>query len=298
MPTAAPPHRPPAAASGAAEPASATTPGRQPVTPSAAPSVAPPAPTSSSAIVEPPPNPRYLVLLDGDEAGASAAATALVGALLAAGAPVVDPARAEAIRRNEQDMAAARGGDAARLAAIGRQAGADVVVTGRVSGEAQPGLGRFFTGRAAADLRTYDASTGSYLGAQTVRVGAGGEAGKLAPSETEAKSVAAEEVGRRGAAAVLAQVAAKVGGPQEIRAEVYGVASLAEVEQMRAAIGSLAGVRAVYERSFEATARALLGIDYAGSPAALRAQLDGLAVGGRHLRVTGSENGRLTLELK
>jgi hypothetical protein len=99
-------------------------------------------------------------------------------------------------------VALARGMDARAIASLGREYDAEVVVVGTLRTEAEPSAGRFYTGRAVLDVRTYRASTAELLGSETYQVGSNNTPGELGPSPLAAETEAAKEVGRRAAAGI------------------------------------------------------------------------------------------------
>jgi hypothetical protein len=244
-------------------------------------------------------NPRFLVLIQGDPEAAEAAEATFVDEVRNSGFRIVDAGRTADLRRNEAEMAEVTGASAGRIKAIGQRYGAEVVVIGKLQSEAEPSVGKFFTGRAVLSLRTFEADTGEYLGAKTLQVGGGGTAGKMGPSAMVAKSSAAEEVARLGAAASVEQVRShQQAGERQLVIIVYGAGSAAEARQVQSLLQSMQGVRGVDQTSFAAGKRLELAAEYGGDPQQLGERLDGQRIGGKRLRLTAGEKGRLTLELQ
>jgi predicted Ser/Thr protein kinase len=111
------------------------------------------------------------------------------------------------IHEDAAAVAMARGMDARAIAVLGREYDAEVVVVGTLRTEAEPSAGRFYTGRAVLDVRTYRTSTAELLGSETFQVGANNTPGELGPSPLAAETEAAKEVGRRAAVGVALEFA-------------------------------------------------------------------------------------------
>lgn len=128
------------------------------------------------------------------EPGLETATATLRGRLRRSGYTII--AREETDRSLRGADASARHPDAdpRGIAAISQRLGAEVVLLARLHSEAQPAVGRFFSGRAVLDLQCFRASTGQVLAAETLRVGDGRQPGKLGPTALLARTEAAEAV--------------------------------------------------------------------------------------------------------
>ena len=245
--------------------------------------------------------PRLLVVLsaaDGASAqGIGTAETAVVSRLLKEGFQVVNSTQVERIRQNSSDMAAILAANEARIAAIAQQHGAEVMVVGKLTSEAEPALGRFYTGRAILDLRVYQAATGQYLGAESVQIGLGGTQGKMGPSEMTARSAACAAAGERGGEFLVEQTQALLGGPSEVVLVAVG-ASAGEAREIRQMLAAMGGVNGMSQRYFVAGERLELGVDFSGDSIALGDALDERKVGSRRLALSQAEPGRLTVTLE
>jgi len=115
---------------------------------------------------------------------------------------VVDAGLLAGIHGDAAALAMAQGLDSRAIAELGREYNAEVVVVGSLRTEAAPSAGRFFTGRAILDARTYSVSRVELLGSASYQVGAGNTPGELGPSPLAAETEAAKEVGRRAAAEI------------------------------------------------------------------------------------------------
>lgn len=115
---------------------------------------------------------------------------------------VVEAGLLAGIHGDAASVAMAQGMDAGAIAQLGRTYDAEVVVVGSLRTEAAPSAGRFFTGRAVLDVRSYRASSAELLGSETYQVGSANTPGELGPSQLAAETAAAQEVGRRAAAAI------------------------------------------------------------------------------------------------
>ncbi len=135
----------------------------------------------------------------GDAAAALTAETAFLEEFRRRGLAVADPAVLQILNQDPATRATAQTGDAGALGALGRENGAEVLVTGSLRTEAQPSVGQFFTGRAVLDIRVYRVSSAELLRAETYQVGVAGTPGKLGPSPLAAETEAAREVGARAA---------------------------------------------------------------------------------------------------
>jgi hypothetical protein len=116
--------------------------------------------------------------------------------------PVVEAGLLAGIHTDATAMAMAQGLDARAISALGREYDAEIVVVGSLRTETEPSAGRFFTGRAVLDVRTYRASTEELLGSGTYQVGSGDTPGELGPSRLAAETGAATEAGRRAAVGI------------------------------------------------------------------------------------------------
>ena len=265
-------------------------------TPSTADTAPPPAePSAERPLSE---NPRLLVLITGaEDSGVESARARLLDELSGRGFKIVDAERVEALKKQETRVATAGEADPARLAAIGRQAGAEVVVSGKLRSEAEPAMSRFFTGRAYLDLRAYLAATGRYLGARSLRKGGGGSRGAFEPSRMAAVDAAVEDVARQGADALDQMIREAMSARQELSIVVTGV-RVEEARRIREVLDSMPGVRSLSQRSFTAGERLELGAEYEGDPLVLGEALHQRSVGSRRLYLLGSENWSLNLEVR
>lgn len=241
----------------------------------------------------------FLVMIVGSpdalDPGVKTAETTLAGELTRRGFKVVHPEHVDELRSG--DERAMQDADAEVLATLGRQY-AEVVVVGRLQSEAEPATGRFFTGRAVLDLRTYLASNARYLGAETIEVGATPEVpGKLGPTARLARIAAAKEAAERGVAAVMEYAEPQLRGQGQLVIVALG-AKLQEAEEMEDLLRSSAGVSHIHRRFFAGGERLELDLEYAGNPDDLGDDLDGRPVGGRRLRLVQAEDGRLTLRIE
>lgn len=105
------------------------------------------------------------------------------------------------IRGNEPAVRAALQGDFLALAELGRKQRAEFMIVGDLRSSARPGVGPMYSGSAQLDLSMYRVSTGEVVQSGVFRVGMGGEPGKVGSSELDARTQAAEEAGKQGAAA-------------------------------------------------------------------------------------------------
>ncbi len=243
-------------------------------------------------------NARFLVLITGDaDSGVPTAETHFLAELERHGFRIVDADRRKAISDDEIALATAGEADPLRLAAIGGQSGAEVVVTGRLQSEAEPSFGKFHTGRAVLEIRTYLTATGRYLGIRTVRKGDAGSQGALESSGMMARDAAVEDVARRGAEAIVEQVRDAMAEDQELSVVVYG-ATVDDARRLRELLASMTGIRNVWQRTFVAGERLELGVDYEGDPMALGEALHQHRIGSRRLALQSSENWSLTLEMQ
>lgn len=260
---------------------------------------------------------RFLVLVSsiagGGDPGVEVAETTLLGGLARRRFSVVDRNQIEQIRANDSQMEAVLGGDAVRLAAIGKQHGAEVVVVGGLQSEAQRSLGKFYTGRASLALRCYRASTGQYLWAETLRVGGGDVPGELEPSQQQARTAASEAVAELGAQAIVDKVVPllepgalvlagetedAVGAEGEYSEVVVRGADIGEYRQIRDLLERHPGVEFGEMLQLVAKERLVLSIRFEGDLTALAVDLDGSPVGGRRLRLAEAEAKRLIFELE
>jgi hypothetical protein len=135
----------------------------------------------------------------GDPGSVTTAENAFLEELERRGLRVVEAGLLAGIHGDAAAVAMAQGMDARSIAGLGREYDAEVLVVGSLRTEASPSAGRFFTGRAVLDVRTYRASTGELLGSATYQVGSDNTPGELGPSPLAAETEAAKEVGRRAA---------------------------------------------------------------------------------------------------
>ena len=113
----------------------------------------------------------------------------------------LDAASLALIRGDASAVRAALQGDFPALAELGRRHRTEFMIVGDLRSEARPGAGRMSTGSAQLDLRMYRVSTGELVESDAFRVGMGGEAGEAGTSELDARTQAADEVGKQGAEA-------------------------------------------------------------------------------------------------
>jgi len=138
----------------------------------------------------------------GDPGSVTTAENAFLEELERRRLQVVDVGLLAGIHGDAAAVAMAQGMDARAIASLGRAHDAEVVVVGSLRTEAQPSAGRFYTGRAVLDVRTYRASTSELLGSATYQVGSADTPGELGPSALAAETEAAKEVGRRAAVGI------------------------------------------------------------------------------------------------
>ncbi len=138
----------------------------------------------------------------GDPGGVTTAENAFLEELDRRGLRVVEAGLLAGIHGDAAAVAMAQGMDARSISGLGREYDAEVLVVGSLRTEAAPSAGRFFTGRAVLDVRTYRVSTGELLGSATYQVGSDNTPGELGPSPLAAETEAAKEVGRRAAVGI------------------------------------------------------------------------------------------------
>ena len=105
------------------------------------------------------------------------------------------------IRGSEPAVRAALQGDFLALAELGRKQRAEFMIVGDLRSSARPGVGPMYSGSAQLDLRMYRVSTGELVQSGVFRVGMGGDPGKVGSSGLDARTQAADEAGKQGAAA-------------------------------------------------------------------------------------------------
>lgn len=105
------------------------------------------------------------------------------------------------IRRDETAVRSASQGDFLSLADLGRQHGAEFMIVGDLESSATRAAGPMFSGSAQLNLRMYRVSSGEVVNSAVFRVGMGGEPARAGRTAADARSQAAEEVGKQGAGA-------------------------------------------------------------------------------------------------
>lgn len=244
--------------------------------------------------------------------GLDSAAATLLGRLTQNGYSVIDQGQTARILRSEGVMETLRGADPVRIAAIAQQNGAEVILVGRLESEAQPAMGRFFSGRAVLDLRCFRASTGQYLAAETLRVGDAGEPGKLGPSELMARTEASKAVAEMAAERVIELVVPQLQEASRRAADEAGEAAvgrqrlvivalgttLGEARELRALLDARPRVTEIRQTSFVNGERLELALTYEGEAVELGETLDGAEIGGRRLGLEQAEPRRLTFRLQ
>ncbi|MFV2007821.1 MAG: adenylate/guanylate cyclase domain-containing protein, partial [Longimicrobiales bacterium] len=105
------------------------------------------------------------------------------------------------IRGDEPAVRAALQGDFLALVELGRTQRAEFMIVGDLRSSARPGAGPMYSGSAQLDLTMYRVSTGELVESGVFRVGMGGEPGRVGTSEFDARTQAADEAGKQGAAA-------------------------------------------------------------------------------------------------
>jgi len=162
--------------------------------------------TDSAEVVEAPVRGSATLVLfwsgGGDPGSVTTAENAFLEELNRRRLQVVDVGLLAGIHGDAAAVAMAQGMDAIAIASLGREYDAEVVVVGSLRTEAQPSAGRFYTGRAVLDVRTYRVSTTELLGSATYQVGSTDTPGELGPSALAAETEAAKEVGRRAAVGI------------------------------------------------------------------------------------------------
>jgi hypothetical protein len=258
--------RPRPAATPTPSPTLAPTPSPAP-TPAPTPSATPtPRPQRSLTVHQKVGKPRVMVILPETHIQRPvpdpAAETELVRVLLEAGFKLVDQGQSRKIRENEQQFQALRG-DAVKVATLGREYGAEVVIVGEAfSHAAGPGPGGQHV-QARVEARAIRCDTGEIL------VAHGLEATAVEASELVAAKKALRLAGQEVAGYFAKQLAARWG------AEATGVRALevlvsdlpyAKLVALRTKLLSgLPGVQAVHQRHYE-DQLARFEVDYEGDP--------------------------------
>lgn len=151
-----------------------------------------PSPADTAA---PPPSSGVLVVVEGGDApGQGAAENVLLTQLSDAGFRVVD--------RTSRELQARAAGDDPAPGALGRRAGAAVVVLARYRADATRSVGASYTGSATLSVRGYDTRTGDLLTSETHQVGGGGTPGEAGSTPSGAATKAAEKVAHQAAFAL------------------------------------------------------------------------------------------------
>ncbi|MEB3222908.1 MAG: hypothetical protein VKS61_12600 [Candidatus Sericytochromatia bacterium] len=232
-------------------------------TPAATPT---PRPTRSLSVQQKVGKPRVMVILPETHIQRPvpdpAAETELVRVLVEAGFKLVDPGQSRKIRENEQQFQALRG-DLVKLATIGREYGAEVVIIGEAFSHAAGGGPGGQHVQARVEARAVRCDTGEIL------VAHGLEATAVEASEFVAAKKALRLAGQDVASYFAKQLAARWG------AEASGVRSLevlvsdlpyTKLVALRGKLLSgLPGVQAVHQRHYE-DQLARFEVDYEGDP--------------------------------
>jgi len=167
------------------------------------------------ALIERPTSPRAqpaaaagaLVLVYGEETGARSAETTILRSMIRREeVTALDATALSLVRADDAAVQAAMDGNFAALAELGRQHGVEFLVLGSLEADAQPGVGRFYTGTASLDVKLYRVSTGALVDADVFRIG-GSTPGKMGSSAAMARSLATEAVGEAAARAIARWVA-------------------------------------------------------------------------------------------
>ncbi|MEE8146492.1 MAG: hypothetical protein V3T24_02715, partial [Longimicrobiales bacterium] len=153
--------------------------------------------------VETAPATGLLVIVYGDDGPGARQAEASVMRSLRnrRGVTPMDASSLALIRGTEPAVRAALQGDFLALAELGREQRAEFMIVGDLRSSARAGAGPMHSGSAQLDLRMYRVSTGELVESGVFRVGMGGEPGKVGSSELDARTQAADEAGKMGAAA-------------------------------------------------------------------------------------------------
>jgi class 3 adenylate cyclase len=159
-------------------------------------------PVGEDPVVAAPAN-GLLVIVYGDDGPGARQAEASVLRSLRTRREVtpLDASGLALIRGDEPAVRAALQGDFLALAELGRRNRTEFMIVGDLRSSARPGAGPMFSGSAQLDLRMYRVSTGALVESGVFRIGMGGRPGKVGTSELDARTQAADEVGKQGAAA-------------------------------------------------------------------------------------------------
>jgi len=140
------------------------------------------------------------VILDGGLDPSGAEAGILQRLLNRSELTPVDAAGLTSMRGDSGVLEAALGGDARGIVVVARPRGVEFVVVGRLTSEATPSVGSFYTGRSRLELRLYQVSTSRLVETQIFDVGFRGTPGVTGTSETDARMSAESRVAELAAA--------------------------------------------------------------------------------------------------
>ncbi|MDA0329386.1 MAG: caspase family protein [Gemmatimonadetes bacterium] len=149
-----------------------------------------------------------LVLVFGEDTGASLAEESVLRSLRARrDLRVMDATSLGIASGDHAAVQSAVQGDFASLAELVRAQGGEFVFLGNLEATTRPAAGSMYSASAQLELRMYRVSTGEVVESGVFRVGMAGQPAKIGGSELGARSQASEEVGRLGAVAARGWIA-------------------------------------------------------------------------------------------
>ncbi len=208
-------------------------------------------------------NPRVMILLPATHEELKivtrAAENTLVRVFVENDFEVVDQAQVEAIRQNEEVVAALNGDDAMAIT-LGDRFGAEVIILGEAKSVYAASTYGMKSGSATVSVRALNCDTGKIIGSSTRR------STKAHLDDRIAGDMALEAAAEQAAEEILAFIAkrwsADIADSLRVQILVTGI-DFGQLQRMKRALAGLPGVKAVNQRSF-ITGAAKLDVDFRG----------------------------------